>query len=90
MVDPSMLDFRRELDALAALRDALRLAGPLFPAEPRAALQQLDRTWQQAEARYQELRARTTEDAQLRRELTRLVTDLREGYAALARRLDVR
>jgi len=91
MDDPTLPNFRRELDALAALRDQLRLVAQLATADLKGELKQLEQRWQLAEAQYQELRAHTASDLDaLRADLTVLLSDLKRGFEGARRTLQRR
>ncbi len=74
-------DFQRELDALATLRDELKLKARLARAELQAQLDELEHRWRLAEEQLRRTKDHVKQDHQvIDRKISNLLSDLKLGY----------
>lgn len=86
MDDSTLVSFRRELDALATIRDELKLKAHLARAEVRTQLNELERKWSLADERYAQAKSNAQRDlGTIQRELQTLVGDLKSGFQSIKR-----
>ena len=81
MEDSLITDFKRELAALATIRDELKLKAQLARADVKSELDQLERRWQLADEHLQRAKLHVKQDvASVQGELKTLLADLKRGY----------
>lgn len=82
----TLSDFKRELAALATLRDELKLKIHLAGAELRTQLDDLERRWSLADEQFQRVKEHMKQDSALvERKVALLLRDLKEGYQNIRR-----
>lgn len=83
---PPVTDFKRELAALATLRDELKLKAHLARAEVKTQLDDLERRWLLADEQFQRARRNVKQDGEIvEHKLTLLVADLKRGFENIKR-----
>lgn len=81
-------NFKRELEALATIRDELKLKAHLAKKDVQDELEKLETKWLRVDEELQRVRAHAKQDAQALSESARgLVLDLKQGYESIKRRL---
>lgn len=91
MEDSQILNFRRELDALATIRDELKLKAHLARAEAKDKLRDVERKWDLAEEQLQRAKAHAVRDtALLNRELKSLLSDVKRGLEDIKRSFETK
>jgi HAMP domain-containing protein len=89
MDDTIRTTFKRELEALATIRDELKLKAHLAQRDVQDELDQLEKKWRLAEEELERTKAHTkSEIGRIGQDVKALVQDLKRGYAAVKRRLD--
>lgn len=81
--------FKRELDALATIRDELKLKAHLARKEVQDEVNELEKKWRLAEEELE--RAKTHAKGEVGRigqDVKSLLLELKQGYASVRRRLD--
>jgi len=86
MEDSAISDFKRELAALATIRDELKLKAHLARADIKTELDELERRWLLADEQLQRAKAHAKHDVSvMQRELGVLLSDLKRGYLNVKR-----
>lgn len=86
MDDSTLHSFKRELDALATVRDELKLKAHLARAEARTQLDELEKKWGLAQERYEQAKSHAQRDVTLlQSEFQTLVGDLKKGFQSVKR-----
>lgn len=86
----NQLDFKKELAALATLRDELKLKVHLARADVKSQLDDLERRWQLAEEQLRRTRDHVKQDGALvEHRVTQLLADLKLGYQNVKRAFEV-
>jgi hypothetical protein len=81
-------NFKRELDALATIRDELKVKAHLAKKEIQDELDRLEAKWLRVDEELQRAKAHAKEDAQSMSNSAReLLLDLKQGYDNIKRRL---
>jgi len=81
MEDSAFSDFKRELTALATIRDELKLKAHLARAEVKNELNELERRWLLADEQLQRAKAHAKQDVSIMQgEFKTLLSDLKRGY----------
>jgi hypothetical protein len=84
----AMTNFKRELEALATIRDELKLKAHLAKADIKDELDQLEAKWLRVDEELQRAKAHAKQDVQtLGQSARELVLDLKQGYESIKRRL---
>jgi hypothetical protein len=85
-MDDTISDFKRELAALATIRDELKLKAHLARAELRTELDELERRWRLADEQIERAKSHVKQDATVvRRELKGLLLELKAGFENVKR-----
>lgn len=88
METSAMTHFKRELEALATIRDELKLKAHLAKKDIQDELDRLEIKWSRADEELQRVKAQAKQDAQAISKSTReLLLDLKQGYESIKRRL---
>lgn len=81
--------FKRELDALATIRDELKLKAHLARKEIQDEVNELEKKWALAEEELERAKTHTKNEAgRIGQDVKSLLLDLKQGYSAVRRRLD--
>jgi len=81
--------FKRELDALATIRDELKLKAHLARKEVQDELNQLEKKWALMDEELDRTKAHTkSEVSRIGEDVKALLLDLKQSYEAVRRRLD--
>lgn len=89
MDDSRLNDFQRELDALATIRDELKLKAHLARADLKTELAALEDRWALAEEQLRRSAAHVKQDAKLvEYRFTQLIDDLKTGFRNAKRAFD--
>jgi hypothetical protein len=81
-------NFKRELEALATIRDELKLKAHLAKKDVQDELEGLETKWLRVDEELQRVKAHAKQDVQaLSQSARELVLDLKQGYESIKRRL---
>jgi hypothetical protein len=81
-------NFKRELDALATIRDELKVKAHLAKKDLQDELDRLETTWQRVNEELQRAKSHAKSDAQsIGTSARELLLDLKQGYDSVRRRL---
>jgi hypothetical protein len=81
-------NFKRELEALATIRDELRVKAHLAKKDVQDELDNLETKWLRVDEELQRVKAHAKQDVQaLSQSARELVLDLKQGYESIKRRL---
>jgi hypothetical protein len=84
----TMTNFKRELEALATIRDELKLKAHLAKKDIQDELDNLETKWLRVDEELQRAKAHAKQDVQALNQSARgLVLDLKQGYESIKRRL---
>jgi hypothetical protein len=88
METSAMTNFKRELEALATVRDELKLKAHLAKADIKDELDELEAKWLRVHEQLERTKAHAKQDVQaLGQNVRELMLDLKQGYESIKRRL---